>query len=889
MSLTPGTRLDNYEILSRIGAGGMGEVYRARDVTLARDVAFKVLPDAFATDADRLVRFRREAQLLASLNHPNIAHIYGLVDSAGTRAIAMELVEGETLQARLGRGALPHDEALRIATQVAEALEAAHERGIIHRDLKPGNIMLDAQGNVKVLDFGLAKALDANDSSANISNSPTLLSTAHTGAQVLIGTAPYISPEQIRGHGADARSDIWAFGCVLYELLTAKQAFTGETISDVIGGVLRIEPDWNALPQSTPPPIRTVIKRCLQKDRRRRFHAIADVRIELEEPAHSVTAPTRSPRIAWALAAVFGLAAILLSIRPIFFSRAITHAVAARVSIPFPAGAVALLAVTSAPFPAVSPDGQYVAFVAEAKGAQGVSRLWLRPIGSLTAQALDGTEGAGSYPFWSADSKFIGFFAGGKLKKVALSGGQPAVLCAGTGQGGTWNKDDVILFVQDGVLHRVSAAGGISTEVRRADKSKKEQRLDWPWFLPDGRHFLYLAITSEAARNFVIGSLSASNEQSGGELRVGSLDDKNQKTLFATNSRTLYADNHLLFVKDGTLMAQPFNAASLSPAGNLFPVAEKVVSGGTGNAAFGVSDNGTIVYQGLPVFTGTELAWFDRTGKKISSDVITGSVTEPSLSLDQTRLAVARSIDGGGTRNIWLFDLKRQTQSRITFENADVAFPVLSPDGEKLVYVSDKAGTRNLYAKSTSGIGNEELLLKESDGATDWSPDGNTILYRPLGIFDIWALPLTGDRKPFVVLNQPYMENAAKFSPDGRWFLYISNENGRNEAYVQSFPPTGSKFQISTNGALRANWPAKAKEIIVLTPDMKMMTVDVKLGPKLEVGLPRELFQVTGSIVGNRIAVSPDAQRFLIPLSAESSDHNLTAIINWSADSKASQ
>jgi eukaryotic-like serine/threonine-protein kinase len=882
MALAIGTRLEHYEIVDTIGAGGMGEVYRARDTKLGRDVAFKVLPDLYASDPDRLSRFQREAQLLASLNHPNIAQIYGVVESAGTRGIVMELVQGETLQTRLKRGPVPPEEALRIATQVAEGLEAAHDNGIVHRDLKPGNIMVSVEGHVKVLDFGLAKALEAQAGDLNFSNSPTVLSRDNTQTNVVMGTAAYMSPEQLRGRTADVRSDIWAFGCVVYEVLCGQQTFSGETMTDLIAGIVRAEPEWNLLPSATPAALRSVLARCLEKDRRRRYHAIGDVRLDLEASPTIGAAPAAGvrrgrERVAWSIAGGVAIAAIgLLAAMGYWASRGPQPHVA-RFLVEFPPD-VSLGSAGAAPFPTISPDGQYAAFDGV---ISGTGRLWLRPIGSLASQPIAGTEFAGSsnaQSFWSPDSRSIGFFAAGKLKRVAVVGGPPQILCDAGGDAisGTWSQNDVIVFERDGVLHRVRAAGGVSTPIRTPDKSRNERAYKHPAFLPDGKHFLYVALSSEPGRS---------------EARVGSLDSNVDQPLFANYSKVLYSDpGYLLFVKDGTLMAQAFDPGSLKTKGDIFPVAESVASlVGNGTAAFSVSKTGTLLYRNTGAGSSTELAWFDRSGKKTGSVPTVGSVSRPYLSPDQTFIAMQRN--DGQSADIWLIDRVRGTNSRLTLDSGDETYPVVSPNGKQVAYTSTRDGKLGFYIKSASGVGAEELIATVQGGdpaITDWSPDGKLLLYGFMAgetQWDSWAVEVTGERKAFPVLNQKFNDYRARFSPDGHWISYTSNETGRQEIYVQGFPPSGEKKQISVDGGNYAYWRQDGREIIFDSADGKMMAVDIKLGTPLQVGVPRELFKLPGLIYSSRYAITPDAQRLLFPLAPQSSDRpTITIVLNWTLD-----
>lgn len=881
MALALGTRIEHYEILAAIGAGGMGEVYRARDTKLGRDVAFKVLPLAFAADADRLSRFQREAHVLASLNHPNIAQIYGVADAPDRRCIVMEFVEGETLQARLKAGPIPVEECIDIAKQIAEALEAAHERGILHRDLKPGNIMVSSEGKVKILDFGLAKTLES-PANTDISQSPTILTNSPTEANVLMGTAAYMSPEQVRGRPADHRSDIWAFGCVLYEMLAGLQAFTGETIADLIGGITRIDPDWTALPGSTPTAAQSVLKRCLDKDKRKRFQAIGDVRYELElarmQPAR-VAAPAQTHnRIAWSVAALCLLIAAAVLIGAVYFYLEPREVSITRFAIELPPGMRLLTTNPIAPGPNISPDGRYVSFLGN---TAGISRLWLRPLDSLTARPVSGTEGIdAAHHFWSADSRFIGFFDAGRLKKIAVSGGPPQTLSEASGNDlgnprshGTWSSDGAILFVHRNSIYRVSAAGGESSSVRTPDKSKNETASAYPSFLSDGNHFLYLSINSDPSRS---------------ELRVGALDSNEDKALFSTNTQAHYAEpGYILFVRDATLMAQPFDMGNFSLAGDSFPVAEGIGVNNAGQAGFNTSRNGTLIYRAINSAVASELQWFDRSGKKLGSIGRAGNAFWPSLSPDQRLVALA--MGGLLANDVWLYDISRETLSRFTFDPNNES-PIFSPDGKQIAFNKSRSGTEGLYVKSTGGTGAEQLI-QQGRGlvSTDWSPDGQFLLYGVAGgetSLDIWALPMTGERKPYPVLNQKSAERGAKFSPDGRWILYGSDETGRQEIYVQRFPPTGAKWQVSVDGANFSHWRRDGREIIFNSPSGSLMAVDVKLGSTFEAGTPRQLFPLPFQI-STGFAVTADGQRFLLPQQPDTGDRpTITVVENWTADTK---
>ena len=738
--------------------------------------------------------------------------------------------------------------------------------------------MLSEDGKVKVLDFGLAKAV-GSEGVGDFSNSPTLLTAPPAGGNVLMGTAAYISPDQIRGRAADERSDVWAFGCVLYEMLTAKQAFTGKTMADLIGGIVRVDPDWNALPAGVTPEFRAVLQRCLEKDRRRRFHAIGDVRIALEEArsapaAKTFQAPTGHARVAWSLAAVFAMLAVGALSWAIYFQPTPVQPRATRFPMEFPPQAV-LGANPPEPYPSIAPDGRTVVFRAL---SGGTARLWLRSMDSLDAKVIAGTDGVGAYPFWSADSRFIGFFAAGKLKKVAVAGGPPQILCDAaplSGGGGAWNQDDVILFENQGSINRVAASGGVSTPIRPPDKSKNETGSAWPAFLPDGVHFLYVAVSSEPGRT---------------EMRVGALDSTDDKSLFPSNSRAVFANDHVLFVRDGTLMAQPFDARSVSLSGDAFPVAEGIASNpGNGSAAFSASIDGALVYRSGIAGT-TELAWFDRSGRKVGVVPAAGTFLLPRLSPDQNHVALQRT--DGTAGDIWLIDLVRGTNSRITSDPAVDTQPLFSPDGKQIVFSSLRNGTRGLYIKAATGVGPEEQIQSEVGSVAqpgDWSPDGKILLYQLQNAkgWDIWALPMAGERKPYPLLNEKWNEQKARFSPDGHWMSYLADQNGRYEVWVQKFPPTAEKWQVSLDGALYAFWRRDGKEIVFNTVEGKIMVVDVKLGASFEAGVPRELFALPSPVVGDKFASASDNQKFLIPLLPQNGDRpSLTAVLNWTADIK---
>ena len=794
MTFTTGTKLGSYEILGALGAGGMGEVYRARDTRLKRDVAIKVLPDALARDAERLARFQREAEVLASLNHPHIAAIYDLADVDNWRVLIMELVEGETLADRIARGPIPLQESLAIAKAVAEALEAAHEKGIIHRDLKPGNIQLTRDGNVKVLDFGLAKVADTS--------AATTVTASISGA--IVGTAAYMAPDQAKGREADRTSDVWAFGCVLYEMLTGRPVFEGETVGEVLAEVFKAEPDWSRLPPDTPEGVRRLLRRCLQKDRKLRLRDIADARLEIleiedaqnrEEPvrlAPVAISSRRGERVIWGLmlAAAIGFAVLSQS--------------AARRRSPLPEMRVdvATPATTDAASMALSSDGQRIVFSAIAYGR---SQLWLRSFDSGTSRPLAGTEG-GISPFWSPDDKSIAFFSDSKLKRIDLDTETVRALAnVPNVRGGTWNAEGVILVGTIlGPILRVPAAGGAAVPETHLDPQQASHRS--PQFLPDGRHFLYR----------VTGT--------GSGIYIGELGGAERQHLLDADLAAYLPSQYVLFIRRSTLFAQRFNPAQLTLGGDPFPVAEQVL----GNA-LAVSNSETIAYRTGSAGGSRQATWFDRSGKEVGrlGGPEEASAADPSISRDGRQLAFWRNQTGRA--DIWLFDLMRGASTRLTFEEGNKYGPIWSPDGARIAFQSDPKGVFDLYSKSATGTGTEELLLTtpQSKTPTDWSPDGRFLLYRSgdsASGYDLWALPVSGEagkRKPFPVIQTNFEESDGQFSPDGKWIAYQSDESGRFEIYLQPFaaPRRRRKAERQMAGVIRwrcAGPMAKRRKGIVL-------------------------------------------------------------------------
>jgi len=902
MSLTAGARLGSYEILAPIGQGGMGEVYRARDTQLKRDVAIKVLPDAFAQDPERLGRFQREAELLATLNHPNIAAVYGVERSSGVNAIVLELVEGETLADRLQRGAIPIDEALTIARQIVEAMEAAHEKGIVHRDLKPANIKVTPDDRVKVLDFGLAKMSEAAGAGLqpgpDVTASPTLTTPAMTMAGLIMGTAAYMSPEQAKGRTADKRSDVWAFGCVLYEMLSGRRAFEGDDVSDTLAAVLRGDPDWNALPDATPASIRRLLRRALAKDRRTRLADVADARLDLDDAAAPALetengratraqAPDWHTRIAWTLC---GLALVVaLALAYLLFTRSAAAARPIRFTIAPPDGWTVGFDVAGAggaanlPL-AVSPDGRQLVMVSQ--NAEGRARLWVRAFDTLAARELAGTDGAMA-PFWSPDSRFVAFFADGRLKKVDIAGGLPTPLCSLSSlNSGAWGTQGVLLLARagggggGGVLLRVPQSGGEPTPATSLGAGDGLHVR--PVFLPDGRHFIYRA--------------TARGTDSGG-IYVSSLDSSERQRLFADGiGQVVYARAHLLFIRESTLMAQPFDAQWLALTGEPVPIADQVQT--NGNSApvgdFSASDTGVVAYQiSSSAEIGSQLTWFDRSGTTQGVVGTRGKYADVELSPDGTQASVSIAAPRG-QRDIWLIDIARGVPTKFTFDDGGAQASIWAPDGKRVAFNASRAGRFDLFQKTSNGGDEEPLLTDMSDKVPlSWSPDGRFILYAdsrrvtPAESPGLWILPLSGDRKPVRLLQTPSVANQGQFSPDGHWIAFTSYRSGRGETYVTPFPRSKSvEWQVSTSGGTEPRWRPDGKELFYLNGDALMAASVAVDTDGVRFGVPQRLFtfRTTGS-PRSKYAVAPDGQRFLFNTRTEETrTAPITIVMNWGSE-----
>ncbi len=886
MTLSSGTRLGPYEIVSPVGAGGMGEVYRARDTRLDRTVAIKVLHSHLSNNPDLRQRFEREARAVSSLSHPHICTLHDVGHQDGTDYLVMEYLEGETLASRLEKGPLPIEQVLRIGIEVADALDKAHRQGVIHRDLKPGNIMLTKAG-VKLLDFGLAK-LHSNP--VPVTAALTEMTTEArkiTAEGTIVGTFQYMAPEQLEGQEADARTDIFALGAVLFEMATGRPAFTGKSKASLIAAILSADPPpMTQLQPLTPPTLERAVKTCLAKDPDERWQNAHDLMAELKwaadvgsqagVPAAVVARRKQRERIAWTIAAlatlsVLGLALILLQrtrmpVRPI-------HA-----AIPPPENTVFEFTGNEGAPVVVSPDGSALVFGA-------ANSLWIRSLVDGRTQALAGTAGA-RFPFWSPDSRSIGFFAGGKLKIMESSGGSPTTLCdAIDARGGAWSQDGVILFTplpQTGI-YRIAASGGTPVQITRIDESLHTTHR-WPAFLPDGKHFLYLATNHSNPRS----------EQSA--VYIASVDGKENRILVRSYAGAIYASGYLLYLRDSTLMVQPLDLSKLSFTGEPIRVADKVLfDSGVWRGVFSASENGVLAYQaGESVVMDFQLAWFDRAGKRLGRLGDKGAYFAPRLSHDGKRLAV---IMGDPAADVWIYEIDRGVRTRLSFDALVNSEAIWSPDDRHIAFMSTQQNNRSiLYEKLSNGAGSE-TVVQESNvllAPTDWSPDGRFLLVdtgEP-GITQLGVVPLAGGQKGFNFMPSPFFKYGGEFSPDTRWVAYTSRESGRDEVYVAPFPGAGGKWQVSTNGGRLARWRRDGKELFFISADNTLMAAEVSSqGSNFQIRSVRPLFR-TNLATALRVSmgnydVSADGKRFLINQTAEQANPSpVTLVVNWAADLK---
>jgi Tol biopolymer transport system component len=896
LGLVAGTKLGAYEIVALLGAGGMGEVYRARDTRLGREVAIKVIPATFSADMDRLQRFEQEARAAAALNHPNILAVHDVGTHAGAPFIVSELLEGETLRERLAHGPMPVRKAIDLGIQIAQALAAAHDKGIVHRDLKPENIFVNKDGRAKILDFGLAK-LTQPDRAASIGQDPAYVSglpttPVQTQHGLVLGTLGYMAPEQVRGLTADHRADIFAFGAVLYEMLSGRRAFHGETTADTMSAILKEDPpDLPVAERHIPPALSRIIDRCLEKNPSARFGTAGDLAFALEalsshsgtvmDGAVSAAVPRTSSRawVPWALVAAALVAVIALATRGWWASA--PAAATFRASLMLPDG-VFMQDNSPARLFAVSPDGRRIAFTAVGPDRRRV--LWVRSLNALTAQPLAGTEDAFA-PFWSPDSRNIGFFAGvnnGLLKRVGIDGAPPTTLCrfAGSSAGADWSTSGDILFTTTGAtggsILRVSESGGASSVVLKPDDKGGETDYWWPSFLPDGKRFLFLA-------------LSAGRSPLG--IYVGSTDSAERTLVLKGGSNAKYAAGRLLFLRATTLMAQEFDVDRLELKGEAVPIAEQVQSFPP-TGAFSVSQTGLLAYASGPSTGGSRLTWLDKGGRPTGTIGEPGTYGELQLSPDGKRAAVTLLDAGRGTRDIWLLDIARDVLTKFTFDPADEFSPVWSPDGSRIAFASRRAGQFDLYEKPSSGAGSETVLLADSTAKFphSWSPDGQFLLYgvNPGGGADLWVLPFSGDNKPFAFLATPAGETQSAFSPDGRWVAYTSNETSRQEIFVTTFPGKGGKWQISDGGGVAARWGPNGRDIFFFRLGSVMSRPVTAIGAHVEVGALRQVFNVRPTGGRGFYDVMPDG-RFLVNVVSDVGISPITLVVNWPAELEANR
>jgi serine/threonine protein kinase len=896
--LKAGTKLGPYEVLARIGVGGMGEVYQARDTRLNRTVAIKILPRRLAGSAESRDRFEREARMIASLNHPHICTLHDVGHDGDMDYLVMEFLEGETLASRLSKGPLPLEQTLQYAIQIADALDKAHRRGMTHRDLKPSNIMLTKSG-AKLLDFGLAKLKQsASPPGAPLSRLATATNSI-TSQGSIVGTLQYMAPEQLEGRDTDARTDIFALGAVIYEMVTGKKAFEGKSQASIIAKILEVDPaPIRSLLPMTPAALDRVVKTCLAKDPDHRLQSAQDAKLELEwmrdavaEPSEPAGAP---PPAGWRRAlpwALFGATALVFAAFAWMHEAGLNNAVPAEpVSLQIPLPTKPPLRLTGGL--ALSPDGQQLAFIATS--ADGVPRIWVRALNSLKIRPLPGTESVGSMLFWSPDSRFIAFDSGGKLQKIDVSGGPAETVCSLNlmGVGGSWNKDGTIIFGQyGGPIMRVSAAGGVATPLTVLDTSHGDVAHTEPYFLPDGRHFVYYRdLGTDGAIS--AGSLDAKPEQ------------QDYKRLVQATLGVAYAPasdpgfGQMLFLRGQTLMAQRFDARHLKISGDPVRVVEDPLAQYWDTGAFSVSANGTLAYWSRGTVE-SQLTWYDAQGKVLSTVGQPGPYAAVALSPDGTRAFVSRA-GPDLAMALWQLDMSRGTSTRFELDPSVLeADAVWAPDGRSIIFGSVQAGQMmDIYRKQLTGAAHAEAIIKSNEWKRprSWSPDGRFLLYitEGSGTKDkLWVLPLEADRKPVPFLRTQFEEPDGRFSPDGRWVAYVSNESGRYEVYVQPFSPDalrdgisniGSKQLISVNGGSSPMWRQDGKELYYIDLDGKLMAVTLKAGSVLQASVPRVLFQAPPRVPG--WAPSPDGKRFLFLVPEAQEGAPFTVVLNWQAGLK---
>ena len=886
-----GSSLGSYQVLGLLGRGGMGEVYRARDTKLGREVAIKLVADEVVADEQSLERLNREARALAALNHPNIAAIYSLDEAAGVRFLVLELVEGQPLSHLLGKGPLPPRDALHVCHQIAEALEAAHEKQIVHRDLKPSNVMITPTGRVKVLDFGIAKRVqpgplaDLKDQSAMTTATKPAARAGLTIPGSLVGTIPYMSPEQVRGKPVDNRSDIWAFGCVMYETLAGQNPFARENQADTVSAILEREPQWTAIPAETPAAAQMLLRRCLRKEPHLRLRDIGDARLEIAETleqAASLAATTLGPQtapgtrglirvlltsLAVVLAIALGVWWLVSDRQPAPSSRAV-------VSVVPPPG-------THLQWGIVSPDGEKLVLVAA--DPEGPTHLWVRAFDSPTPRKLADTAGA-TYPFWSPDSRSLGFFADGRLKRVGAGGGAVETLGEAGGRGGSWGRDGTIVFASSGAsgLFTIPAAGGTPTPLTTLNRSQGENSHRWPSFLPDGRNVLYFV------RNSVDPSLTG--------VYVVSLDTKESRQLVRANSLAVYAPpRYLLYRRGENLVAHPFDSRTLQLTGEPVTIADEVWydPSFTGLANFNVSEEDRLAYRSGGIER-TELVWFDRNGTVLGRVGEPGNYLNLYLSPDDRQVAVSLTDERTENRELFVYNVTSNRVRQLTFEAASDFSPVWSPDGRSIIFSSDRKGDFDLYEMDASGSSEARLLLKSDTTklVTDWSSDGGLVAYSSYdaGSRDVWALRVDG-LETVRLRHTEAAESFAVISPDNRWLAYCSNELGQFEVFVERLGVGGGRWKISSGGGFQPVWHPKGKELFYLDPHGNLMAVEIVQSlDTFEASSPRVLFPTRVNVATvnppdslNHYDVSADGQRFLIASQPEAASVPVVVVFNWNA------
>jgi serine/threonine protein kinase len=888
MSIAAGTRLGPYEVVAPVGAGGMGEVYRGTDTRLNRVVALKILPSHLSSNAELRERFDREARAISALSHPHICTLYDVGHHDGTDYLVMEFVEGESLAERLAKSRLPMDQVLRYGIEIADALDKAHRAGIVHRDLKPSNIMVTKSG-VKLLDFGLAKIAAPENPVIQLSHLPTAQRQL-TQEGTILGTFQYMAPEQLEGLEADARTDIFAFGAVLYEMATGKHAFDGKTKTSLIAAIVdRDPPPISSIQPMTPPAFERVVKTCLAKDPEDRWQSARDVANELRWIQQGEVAAPARPRqksrewIAWTVAS---LAIVAAGVFAYLHHRAISEPPQTVQSMILPPEKASFAFGPPSGGIAISPDGRRIVFRVN---SEGKTMLWVRSLSASAAQPLLGTEEA-TFPFWSPDSRFIAFFAGAKLKKIDASGGPPQPICPASNQprGGTWGRDGVILFCSGtrDPVSKIAAEGGTPAPATKVRKSEYSHR--WPSFLPDGRHFLYFA------------QAWAGQSSDRDKTYLASLDSSEERPLFSSSGPAMYAaPGYLVFVRERMLLAQRFDAKKLRLIGEPFPIAERVETyPQTSTSIFSVSDNGVLAYQRGENISDLHLSWVDRNGKE--TDVITppGDYNHPRLSHDGKRVAYEVTDPQNGLADIWIFDLVRRVPTRLTFEPENEIQPIWSPDDQSIVYgVAQPNGAFDLYRKPSTGAGAPERAYTSSalKFPMDWSADGKTIIFQSNDPFqrnnwDILQLSIDKGTAANVIATR-FNEFAPQLSPDEHWLAYLSDQSGSVNAYIEPYPSTGAKYQISTGGAFQPRWRRDGKELFYRTPDDRLVSVMITAsGQRLQISTPTPLFQIHLAAAaaggGYQYDIAPDGQKFLMNVSKIEGARPVTLVTNWASELK---